>query len=402
MKKIIIGLLTISMVCTILINAHVTNAEDFEGNEEKYITLCASSTLTNTQIETCKKFNKYLKNKNNDLKEDISESQQAIADSKNNLASIETEITKIKNDIATKQAEINYLNTSITNLEDSIFQKEEEVKKRMYVMQSYTNNNSYVDFIFGAASFTDMFARIDSINEITSFDKDLVKQLADSKAELEEQRKTVDIAKNNLLAQEANQETLQAQYLAIYQQQNAALVEQQKLKMLNNNASEEIDDNLAALAAAAEQSRIDSIQSVIIDNPPSNNIGQSGGDSAVGVSIANYALSKQGSPYVWGAAGPNSFDCSGLVYWACKQAGVNFTRTTAAVLSTMGTSVSYANLQPGDIITFKTIPTYVSHVGIYIGGGRMVHAPTFDQPVQVANLNTAYWQNVMYNCRRLY
>ena len=78
---------------------------------------------------------------------------------------------------------------------------------------------------------------------------------------------------------------------------------------------------------------------------------------------------------VWGAEGPDEFDCSGLVWWACNENGVTFTRTTAQELSKMGTEVKLHELQPGDIMTFKTDPTYVSHVGIFIGNGMMVHAP---------------------------
>lgn len=127
------------------------------------------------------------------------------------------------------------------------------------------------------------------------------------------------------------------------------------------------------------------------------------GDSEIGNAIVTSALSKLGCQYVWGASGPNTFDCSGLVWWACHENGVNFTRTTAAVLSTMGTEVSKDELQPGDIITFKTDPSYVSHVGIYIGDGKMVHAPNKRTVVKVENVfDSNYWQSVLHNYRRLY
>ena len=106
-----------------------------------------------------------------------------------------------------------------------------------------------------------------------------------------------------------------------------------------------------------------------------NNIMASEG-SELGNAIANSALSKRGCQYVWGASGPDTFDCSGLVWWACNENGVKFERTTASQLSKMGKSVKYEELQAGDIITFKTDPSYISHVGIYIGNGQMVHALT--------------------------
>ena len=82
----------------------------------------------------------------------------------------------------------------------------------------------------------------------------------------------------------------------------------------------------------------------------SNNIMVSG-DSELGNAIANSALSKRGCHYVWGASGPDTFDCSGLVWWACNENGVKFERTTASQLSKMGKSVKYEELQAGDIIT---------------------------------------------------
>lgn len=127
------------------------------------------------------------------------------------------------------------------------------------------------------------------------------------------------------------------------------------------------------------------------------------GDSEVGKAIVKSALTKLGCKYVWGAEGPNEFDCSGLVYWACKENNVNFTRTTAAELSKMGKSVEREELQAGDIITFKTDPTYVSHVGIYIGNGKMVHAPNSQSVVRVnAVFTSSYFNKVIYNYRRLY
>lgn len=128
-----------------------------------------------------------------------------------------------------------------------------------------------------------------------------------------------------------------------------------------------------------------------------------GGNSEIGKAIANSALSKQGCKYVWGASGPDTFDCSGLVWWACNENGVKFERTTASQLSKMGKSVKYEELQAGDIITFKTDPSYVSHVGIYIGNGQMVHAPNSRSVVRIDDIfNSSYWTKVTYNYRRLY
>ena len=104
-----------------------------------------------------------------------------------------------------------------------------------------------------------------------------------------------------------------------------------------------------------------------------------------------------GYPYVWGGSNPNtSFDCSGFVSWVLTQSGVcNTGRLGAQGLYNISTPVSSANARPGDLIFF--VGTYdtpgVSHVGIYVGGGKMLHC---GDPIQYADINTSYWQSHFY------
>ncbi|MGV9876794.1 C40 family peptidase, partial [Streptomyces cellulosae] len=93
-----------------------------------------------------------------------------------------------------------------------------------------------------------------------------------------------------------------------------------------------------------------------------------------------YARQKLGSPYVWGATGPDAFDCSGLVLAAYRSAGVSLPRTTYAQIDA-GRRVSRSELLPGDLVFFYS---GISHVGLYIGNGEMIHAPNPSAPVRVA------------------
>ncbi|MDQ0382191.1 NlpC/P60 family protein [Amycolatopsis thermophila] len=104
--------------------------------------------------------------------------------------------------------------------------------------------------------------------------------------------------------------------------------------------------------------------------------------TSVGATALRSALTQQGKPYAWGAAGPNAYDCSGLVQWAFKQAGVDLPHSSSAQ-STLGTPVAQSQLQPGDLVFFYTP---VSHVGIYVGDGKIVHASTSGQPVKVSSM----------------
>lgn len=95
------------------------------------------------------------------------------------------------------------------------------------------------------------------------------------------------------------------------------------------------------------------------------------------------ALAQLGDPYVWGAVGPGSFDCSGLTMWGWKAAGVSLPHYSRSQLSTQ-TKVSVADLRPGDLVFFGSP---VHHVGMYLGGGLMVHAPHTGDVVKVAKVS---------------
>ena len=99
----------------------------------------------------------------------------------------------------------------------------------------------------------------------------------------------------------------------------------------------------------------------------------------VGTVALRAALTRRGDPYIWGAAGPSEFDCSGLVVWAFAQDGISLPHYTGSLWNS-GMHVSRANLEPGDLVFFFAD---ISHVGIYLGNGLMVDAPSSGQLVQV-------------------
>jgi peptidoglycan DL-endopeptidase CwlO len=102
------------------------------------------------------------------------------------------------------------------------------------------------------------------------------------------------------------------------------------------------------------------------------------GDS-LGEQALRFALSKLGDEYVWGGAGPSVFDCSGLVMWAYAQVGISLEHFTGDQWNE-GEHISRSQLEPGDLVFFFAD---ISHVGMYIGNGLMVDAPTFGQVVQI-------------------
>ena len=99
--------------------------------------------------------------------------------------------------------------------------------------------------------------------------------------------------------------------------------------------------------------------------------------------VVDTALAQRGKPYVWAAEGPGSYDCSGLVMYAFAAAGMGVPHSSR-MQSQMGSPVSRSELRPGDLVFFYDP---VSHVGIYIGNGQMVHAPTFGDVVKITGVD---------------
>ena len=123
--------------------------------------------------------------------------------------------------------------------------------------------------------------------------------------------------------------------------------------------------------------------------------------SSLGQQMVDYAAQFLGTPYVYGGNGPNSFDCSGFTSYVYRHFGYTLNRTATGQLSN-GVSVSKSELQPGDLVFFKSGGSKpVSHVGIYVGGGQFIHASTNTYEVRYDNLTSGYYNNVYVYARRV-
>lgn len=112
-----------------------------------------------------------------------------------------------------------------------------------------------------------------------------------------------------------------------------------------------------------------------------------------------------GCPYVYGKAGPNSFDCSGFTSYIYNQMGYTINRTASTQLNSNGTSVAYADLKPGDLVFFRdySCTKSASHVGIYIGGGQFIHASSSRSGtgVKISSLSETWYANRYVGAKRI-
>ena len=124
------------------------------------------------------------------------------------------------------------------------------------------------------------------------------------------------------------------------------------------------------------------------------------GESSKASTIISKAKSYLGVPYVWGGTSPSGFDCSGLIQYVFQQNGISLPRTTTEQVKT-GIYVSKSNLQPGDLVFLQnTYRQGVSHVGIYIGDGQMIHASS-SKGVVISNLSSSYYTQHYHSARRV-
>jgi cell wall-associated NlpC family hydrolase len=234
-------------------------------------------------------------------------------------------------------------------------------------VEAYTGAGSQMDVLLGASDLSEFSDRLEFMGALAQNDADLAAAALNARqqAEWAAQRyaDTIEEKQDELKQMEAKRAEIQRML-----DEQRALVDQ-----LNREYQEYIErqEAQAAAAAAAEAAAAG-------DTGTSGGTDTTGGGggfvpppdtSAAGVAIAA-AQSVLGAPYVWGTAGPDTFDCSGLTTWAYAQAGVYLPHSSAAQASSFP-EVSYGAAQPGDLLFFYSP---VSHVSLYLGGGMMIHA----------------------------
>ena len=177
-------------------------------------------------------------------------------------------------------------------------------------------------------------------------------------------------------------ETKEAEAKQVYERLSAE--EQERLKKLEEEAERE---RAARENPSPSPSPTPSPGGGEKSDPPSTP-SPGGGGSERAQQAVNYALAQVGKGYVMGTTGPSTFDCSGLMYAAYKQVGISLPRTSQAQFSA-GTSVSKGDLQPGDLVFYYG---GITHVGMYIGNGQIVHAANPRSGVVTAGVNSMPYQ----------
>jgi cell wall-associated NlpC family hydrolase len=246
-------------------------------------------------------------------------------------------------------------------------------------MEQNDASDSTVAILFQATSLQNMIDRIEAAQRISDHDAIVVKQ--------------VKALRDRTAAQAAALEKMQARQRVLVSQMSSEWSALQSKKAEREAYVKSVKQEIASLvaeqerqaAAAAAQAR----RTVASYSSTSTSTSSSSlqpytpaPTSSVGAGVVQAAMSRLGAPYVWGAQGPTSFDCSGLVVWSFQQVGISLPHYSYDLMAG-GVAVSPSDLQPGDLVFFYG----GSHVGIYIGGNQFIHAPHTGTVVQVTSLS---------------
>lgn len=398
-KKGLLLALTFSLVCTMF---YKVDATEFAGKEDEYTEKCKNtSQLSKKDLNVCKEFNDYLKNKNQSVKEQLDDTKGKLNETLDDLNEAKEELEKTKGQIDSLQNELDVVKGSVEQLSQNIQKKEDALKERLYVLQSYVNGGQLVNLIFSSGSFDELLNRIQSIDELTNYDKELIQGLASDKQELIVKQEDLQKNYDSLFMLHTRQSELQQTLSAAASDYQTSLDNQTTMMNQYNIEIGEIEDSISdandRITAQEEEERRkqeellqQQQQQKPQPNPekpttPTTPPSYGSGHQAV----VNAALSKNGYPYVYGGTGPNGFDCSGLAQWAYKQAGISIPRT---VRQQYYACTKISNPQPGDLVFFHTIG-WMTHVGIYIGNNQFIHASTPGSDIYIASLSSSYWKN---------
>lgn len=333
----------------------------------------------------------------------------SVDDLKKEKAAKQSEVSSLQSQLTTLMGKVNTLESELIQTGEDITkaqgdlevaqEKEKEqyaaMKKRIKYMYEAGNDSAF-ETLVTSEDFTDLLSKAEYVQNVHSYDRkqlqeyvETKQQISDLKDSLEKDQKELESKQveyekqgdnlNNLItSKSAEVANLDSEIQAAAEraareaaEKAAKEAERQQAAASNNNAASTSNRNNTT---SNRNNTTSSSSSASVATKPSNSSSSTitSGTNANGGSIVSRAYSQLGKPYVWGAYGPDSFDCSGFVSY-CLTGSYSRLGTT---LTFMGwTRVS--NPQPGDVVTTAT------HCGIYIGNGQMIHAPHTGDVVKV-------------------
>ena len=364
----------------------------------------------------------------------VNELQQKKAEEQNKVSSLQAELTELLTKMSDLEADLIEKGTEVTqataDLEDAQKKEEkqyEDMKLRIKYMYE-EGNTTFVEKLLTADSISELLNQADFVQSVHSYDRKMLQEYVDTKQQIADLKATLE-------TEMANMEQMQDDYEGEKQNLNAT-IETHRANVADFDVQLQAAVQAAAEAAAQREAELQASVNEITGGQnngntggQSGNVGGSGqnnngntsvtppqggsgdttggveqtpsvpeipqqpqqpvtppvGDTSVGQAIVNVAYGYLGIPYVWGGTTTAGFDCSGMVQAAHAAVGIGLPRVSEAQGACGQAVGSMAEALPGDIVC------YGYHVGIYIGGGQMIHAPEPGDVVKVSSVYGSPW-----------
>jgi len=327
-----------------------------------------SDKLRNQKIQLEEQNSAYKKAQSN-----VEDMQMSIEKFDSDIEKIYSEVDKVKVKIGATTQQIEKTTKDIQVAEDNIKEEEDLFNKRMRSM--YMNGvDSYLEVLLDSQGIEDLISRVENIKKIVEYDNKIIGDLTDKKGVIETQKVTLETEKTKLLVLKTDNEN-KIDKLTVKKQEQSVLIAE--AKKLEQSYSGKMSDAQAVVNATMKQ--IQQIRDSVPKYTPSR-----GSSSFSSNSIVAYASNFLGTPYVWGASGPQYFDCSGFMQYVYAHFGVSLSRTTFTQINE-GSYVARDNLQAGDLIFFGS-DSNPHHVGMYVGNNSYIHAPSTGDVIKISAL----------------
>jgi len=376
-----------------------------------------------------------------DSRQKYAEIENKIKDIQNKIYDLDQKIEPLQLTVDKNTKDIKSINKVIENTTKDIEQCKKEINtmdlalgkrvKAMYV--SGDAEFSYLSFILESESTSDFFSRAEAVSKIVGKDKEAIEgvtskkeelnskiqSLEDKKSEIDKLNKEVQASISELDGKKKEQKTLadeaqtekskfDSQYLSEIEREtvksqfdvignsNSSTADLQsaivQLRNIRDNqikseiVKTEINEKIEKAKAIVDSKKAAEVKATTTASRGKSRSSSSAVPSAGNAqAILNEAYAQLGKPYVYGATGSANFDCSGFTQYVYENAaGVDISRTTYSQINT-GQAVNQDQLQPGDLVF-----THAGHVGIYVGGGQMIHAPQTGDVVKVGPVYSFY------------
>lgn len=341
-----------------------------------------------------------LQQQQSNLSQQLSQQNAALQTQQQKKATIDAQVANTQQQIDILQQQVDAANTQIAAKQQEMEQTQQSIdenyallKERLRAMYMAGGSETYLTALLSSGDLSQFLSRVEVMKTISQHDKDIVSNLEQAQQQLKTEQDALNQTKQGL---SDKQSTIEAQKVVLAAQQSA----QAQAVAQAQNAADSVQQQADSVAAAAKQTKAEiaaeakreeeaqaAAKKAAAAASASGGVYAPLGKTVSGSAndVINYAYNLRGCKYVYGANGPDTFDCSGFTQYVFKNTtGLSLPHSAQAQYA-YGTPVTGA-LQAGDLVFFGSSTTDIDHVGIYVGGGIMVDAPNSRSVVRTDNI----------------